>query len=127
MRNRTVLLLMLPALVASAAVAFAWTRPRERSALAAGEPRGRALVWPLTLAGALAGLVLGAVIGVLAGRAGGHADLGRDAMDGTFLLVPGMIAGLGAGWARWLAITGVRRRAVRLPRWRPWRSRRPRR
>ena len=52
----------------------------------------------------------------------GSADLGRDAMDGTFLLVPGMLAGLGAVLARWATIRAVWRRQNRLRR-----PRRPRR
>ena len=122
MRNRAVLLLMLPAIVAAVGVAVAWTRSRELAARAAGRGRGRALVWPLTLGGALAGLLPGVAVGVLTGLAGGRADLGRDAMDGTFLLVPGMLAGLGAGLARWATIRAVWRRQNRLRR-----PRRPRR
>lgn len=116
MRNRAVLLLMLPAVLAAVGVAVAWTRSRELAARARAGRRGRALVWPLTLGGALVGLLVGVVVGVLTGLVGGRADLGRDAMDGTFLLVPGMLAGLGAGLARWATITAVWRRPTRVHR-----------
>lgn len=109
-----VLLLLLPGMLAAAGLAAGRLRPRERAARLAGRPASRAHVWPLTMGGALLGLLTGVVIGILAGMADHHRDLGADAMDGTFLLVPGMLLGLAAGAGRWAVVRAERRRRVRL-------------
>lgn len=117
MRNRAVLVLLAPAILAAVGCAIAWTRPREQAARRSGRPRGRSHLWTLTLLGALVGLVGGALVGMATGRATGHPDLWRDAVDGSFLLVPGMLVGLAAGLARALTIKVVSRPRRRL-RWR---------
>ncbi|WP_409485349.1 hypothetical protein [Arsenicicoccus dermatophilus] len=114
MRNRTILLLLLPGMLAAAGLAAGWLRPRERAARLAGRPPGRPHVWALTLLGALLGLLVGVAVGTLGGMADHHRDLGADAMDGTFLLVPGMLMGLAAGIGRWAVVRAERRRRVRL-------------